>query len=324
MQNRNVLIIPNKLPDYLVSQVSKKFNIVWLSDIIENDQWFEKQGDAVELVLTNASSGIDSRLINRLSGLKMIAINGVGFDAVDLVAAKQRKITVTNTPDVLNDCVADHAMALMLGISRRINESERYLRDGKWASQGKFPLGKKLGGKICGIVGLGNIGQAVALRAQAFGMHIHYFSRKQKTELSWPYHASVISLAEVSNYLVITLPGGDDTYHMISQSVLEALGPEGYIVNVSRGSVVDENALTIALENEKIAGAALDVYEYEPQVPVSLLSAENVLLTPHIGSSTHETAKAMADLVVENMLAFSQGKPVLTPVPGFDNENLIN
>ncbi len=208
-------------------------------------------------------------------------------------------------------------MALLLGISRRISESERYLRSGKWISQGKFPPGKKVGGKICGIVGPGNIGCAIALRAQSFGMHIHYFSRKQKPELCWPFHDSVISLAEVADYLVIALPGGEGTYQIINQPVLEALGPEGYVVNISRGSVVDENALIITLENGKIAGAALDVYEHEPQVPVSLLAAENVLLTPHTGSSTHETARAMADLVIENMLAFSQGKPVLTPVPGF-------
>ncbi len=314
MNKLTVMVIPNKLPPYLLHQASKYFNVIKLSDVINDSQWFKHQGEQVSAILTNGIVGASAELMNRLPSLKIIASNGVGYDAIDLAMAQHRKIIVTNTPGVLNDCVADHAMALLLDISRRLSESDRYLRGGKWLLQGKFPAGKKIGGKACAIAGLGNIGRAVARRAEAFGMQIHYFNRTARQDLPYTFHADLVSLAQAADYLVVTLPGGEATRHLINQQVLDALGPDGYVINVSRGSTVDESALVSALQNNRIAGAALDVFEHEPQVRDELIAAENVVLTPHIASATQETSKAMADLVIENLLAFSRGQAVLTPI----------
>lgn len=314
MNKLNVLIVPDKLPAWLTQQANKHFNVIRLSDVENNPSWFEYNAKEIDAILTNGIAGADALLINRLPNLKIIASNGVGYDAIDLDAARRRHIIVTTTPGILTDCVADHAMGLMLDISRRLSEADRYLRDGKWLSQGKFPVGKKIGGKVCAIVGLGNIGLAVARRAEAFNMHIHYCSRTVRKDVPYTFHPTLHSLARAADYLVLTLPGGDATWHLINRQVLDALGPEGYLINVSRGSTIDESALIAALEAKTIAGAALDVFEQEPHVPDALLVAENVVLTPHIASSTEETAKAMADRVIENLLAFSQGLPVISPI----------
>lgn len=314
MKKLNVLIVPDKLPAWLLQQANKYFNVIRLADVENNPSWFENNAKEIDAILTNGITGADALLINRLPNLKIIASNGVGYDAIDLDAALRRQIIVTTTPEILTDCVADHAMGLMLDISRRLSEADRYLRDGKWLSQGKFPPGKKIGGKVCAIVGLGNIGLAVARRAEAFNMHVHYFSRTVRKEVPYTFHTTLQSLAQAADYLVLTLPGGDATRHLINRQVLDALGPEGYLINVSRGSTIDESALITALEANTIAGAALDVFEQEPHVPDALLRAENVVLTPHIASSTEETAKAMADRVIENLLAFSRGLPVISPI----------
>ncbi|WP_435945335.1 2-hydroxyacid dehydrogenase [Dryocola sp. BD586] len=315
-----LLVVPDNLPPYLLHQVNNYFNAVSLSDVINDEQWFKQQGRKVSAILTNGIVGASGDLINRMPGLKIIASNGVGYDAIDLVTAQQRNIVVTNTPEVLNDCVADHAMALLLDISRRLSESDRYLRSGKWLTQGKFPAGKKVSGKACAIAGLGNIGRAVARRAEAFGMQIHYFNRTARQDVPYTFHADLVSLAQAADYLVVTLPGGAATRHLINRQVLDALGPDGYVINVSRGTLLDESALVSALLDNRIAGAALDVFEHEPQVRDELIAAENVVLTPHIASATQETSKAMADLVIENLLAFSRGQPVLTPVNFFVQE----
>jgi lactate dehydrogenase-like 2-hydroxyacid dehydrogenase len=240
---------------------------------------------------------------------------GVGYDGVDVAAAKARGILVTHTPDVLNDDVADLALALALNIARRIPQADRYVREGRWAQQGPMPLATKMSGARMGIVGMGRIGQAIAERARAFGMSVAYTARSAKTNLPYTFHDQVTALAAQSDFLVVITPGGAATRKLIDAKVLQALGPTGYLINVARGSVVDEAALLAALQAGTIAGAALDVFENEPHVPEALRALDNVVLVPHIGSATVATRQAMANLAFENLRAFFAGGTPPTPVP---------
>jgi len=239
---------------------------------------------------------------------------GVGYDGVDVAAARERGIAVTHTPNVLNDEVADLAMALVLAVSRRLVEADRYVRTGAWA-KGPMPLARKVSGARMGIVGLGRIGNAIARRAEAFGMSIAYTARAEKADAPYPYFATAEALAREVDFLVVITPGGAATRKLIDAKVLAALGKKGYLVNVARGSVVDEPALVEALRAGTIAGAGLDVFENEPNVPAELLALDNVVLTPHVGSATWQTRQAMADLSFGNLQAHFAGKPLLSPVP---------
>ncbi len=239
----------------------------------------------------------------------------MGYDKVDVAAAIARKVPVTHTPDVLNDEVADLAIGLMLSVARRIPQADRYVRDGKWETQGNMPLARKMSGARLGIIGLGRIGSAIAKRAQAFGMSIAYTGRTQRPEIPHPYYPSAAALAAQVDFLVAITPGGEGTRHMINREVLQALGPQGYFINVARGSVADEQALIEALQQGTIAGAGLDVYEREPHVPQALRELDNVVLTPHMASATHQTRQAMADLALANLQAHFAGRPLISPVP---------
>ncbi len=258
-------------------------------------------------------SKVDGKLMDALPKLKIISNFGVGVDQIDLEAAKQRSIIVTNTPDVLNDCVADCAMALVLNTLRKFPQSEGYLRSGFWPTRGPYPLATSIGGKTLGILGLGRIGEAIAKRAQAFGMKIRYHNRNKKS-VPYPYDADPVALAKNSDVLLIVTPGGAGTAKLVNAKVLDALGPQGYVVNVARGSVVDELVLLRYLQEKKIAGAGLDVFEHEPKVPAEFYSLDNAVLFPHVASATVETRKAMGDLQVENLHLHFAGKPVKTPV----------
>jgi lactate dehydrogenase-like 2-hydroxyacid dehydrogenase len=238
----------------------------------------------------------------------------LGYDGVDVAAAKARGVLVTHTPDVLNDDVADLALALALNIARRIPQADRHVRDGKWP-QGPMPLATKMSGARMGIVGMGRIGQAIAQRARGFDMSVAYTARSAKPDLPYTFHDQVAALAAQSDFLVVITPGGAGTRKLIDAKVLEALGPKGYLINVARGSVVDETALIAALQKGTIAGAALDVFENEPQVPEALRALDNVVLVPHIGSATVATRQAMANLAFENLRAFFAGEKPPTPVP---------
>ena len=310
-----VLIKGKYLPPQLIENIEQSFTAFRLWEADDEAAFLAEQGADIDMLVTsgNAVMGAPAALIAALPNLKAICSNGVGYDSIDTEAARSRGIVVTNTPEVLNDCVADLGMALLLDVARRISEADRFTRAGHWA-QGRFPLSSKIGGKVCGIVGLGNIGQAVARRAQAFDMQIHYYNPRSRSDVPYTRHESLVDLAQRADFLVLTLPGGAATRHIINADVLQALGPEGYLINIARGSVVDQQALVAALETGRIAGAGLDVFEQEPQVPDALRQLDNVVITPHIASSTRETMAAMADLVFENMLAFSRGEPVLTRV----------
>ena len=258
-------------------------------------------------------SKVDGKLMDALPKLELIANFGVGVDQIDLEAAKKRKVIVTNTPDVLNDCVADTALALVLNTLRKFPQSEGYLRSGFWPTRGPYPLCTSVGGKTLGILGLGRIGEAIAKRAQAFGMKIRYHNRNRK-EVAYAYDADPVALAKNSDVLLVVTPGGAGTAKLVNAKVLDALGPQGYMVNVARGSVVDELVLLRYLQEKKIAGAGLDVFEHEPQVPAEFYALDNAVLFPHVASATVETRKAMGDLQVENLHLHFAGKPVKTQV----------
>lgn len=255
---------------------------------------------------------VSRQLMEALPNLEVIATNSVGTDHIDLIAAKERGIAVANTPGVLTDDTADTALALLLATARRICEGDIYVRVGKWFN-GDMPLGVSLSGKKAGIVGLGRIGQAIAKRCEAFGMEILYQGPRKK-DVPHTYVADVGDLAEAVDFMILACPGGATTAGLVDGPVLEKLGPKSILINISRGSVVDEPALIAALQNRRILAAGLDVYAHEPHVPEAFISMDNVVLLPHIGSATFETRTVMGRLVVDNLLAHFNGQPLKTPV----------
>jgi lactate dehydrogenase-like 2-hydroxyacid dehydrogenase len=265
-------------------------------------------------IQATGSAVVDAATIDRLPKLEIIACCGVGYDGIDVAAAKRRRIVVTNTPDVLNDCVADLAMGLMIAAARGIATGDRFVRAGKWLS-GNQPLQTKVSGKRLGIVGMGRIGRVIAKRAAGFDMPVAYHARRKVPDVPFRYCEKLVDLARDSDFLLLIVPGGKETSRLVNEEVLRALGPKGILVNVARGSVVDEAALVKVLQEGALGGAALDVFEDEPRVPEALWSMDNVVLVPHIGSATRETRAAMGHLTIDNLAAHFAGKPVLTPVP---------
>jgi lactate dehydrogenase-like 2-hydroxyacid dehydrogenase len=260
-----------------------------------------------------AGGKVSSALMARLPALEIIANAGVGVDTIDMAVARARGIHVTNTPGVLNDAVAELTIGMMLALARRIPEADRFVREGRWAA-GTFPLCSELSGKTLGILGLGRIGKEIAARAAALKMTVIYHGRTRQADVPYRYVPDLVEMARVSDWLVVIAAGGPETKRIVSRTVLEALGPEGRFVNVARGSLVDEEALIDLLASGGIAGAALDVFDNEPLLNASLLSFNNVLLSPHRGSHTHETRRAMERMVVDNLLAHFEGRPLLSAV----------
>lgn len=302
-----------KLPPFYIEKLQQSFEL--LDRLHQTDpQAFAQAAPRIRAVTGGGESLVDRALLAQLPALELVSIMGVGYDKVDVPAALERRIPVTHTPDVLNDEVADTAIGLMLSVAKKLPQADRYVRDGRWETQGAMPLSRKMSGARLGIVGLGRIGQAIARRAEAFGMSIAYTSRSRK-DVKHAYFPSAAELAAQVDFLVVITPGGAGTRHMINADVLRALGSRGYLVNVARGSVVDEAALIEALQKGVIAGAALDVFENEPRVPQALRELDNVVLAPHIGSATVETRHAMAALAFDNLAAHFAGQPLLTPVP---------
>lgn len=275
---------------------------------------FAAAAQRIRAIAASGESRVSAALIEQLPALEIISVMGVGYDGIDVAAARARNVVVTHTPDVLNDDVADLALGLMLSLARAIPQADAYVRAGKWV-QGPMPLQRRMSGSRLGIVGIGRIGQAIATRAQAFGMPIAYTARSPRTTLPYRYLPSVQALAAESDFLVVITPGGEATRKLINVEVLKALGPQGFVINVARGSVMDQDALIEALETGMIAGAGLDVFENEPNVPERLRALPNVVLTPHVGSATGQTRRAMADLAFGNLQAQFEGKPLLSPVP---------
>jgi lactate dehydrogenase-like 2-hydroxyacid dehydrogenase len=267
----------------------------------------------VRALATYTGWGADRALIAALPRLEIISHFGVGVDSIDLQAAQERGVAVTNTPEVLNECVADTGMALVLNVLRKFPQAESYLRSGYWASRGGYPFTTSLGGKTLGILGLGRIGEAIAKRALAFGMQIRYHNRNRK-DVPFPYDPDPVTLARNSDVLMVVTPGGAATHKLVNAQVLDALGPQGYLVNIARGSVVDEPVLLKYLQEERIAGAGLDVFADEPRVPPGFFALDNAVLLPHVASATVETRTAMGNLQIENLRRHFAGQPVLTRV----------
>ena len=287
------------------------------ADYIVHDHTHIKDPGALSKVTAIVGTGaakVDKKLLMMLPHLKLIAICGVGYDGVDVPAAIERGIVVTHTPGVLTDDVADLAMGLVLSIGRRIPQADKFVRNGDWVDD-DFALMHKVSGARPGVVGMGRIGRAIAKRAAAFDMRISYTGRKAKADLPYTFCHTVTELAAEVDYLVVAVPGGDDTQNLIGASVLQALGTKGYFINIARGSVVDQPVLVQALKDKTIAGAALDVFWDEPIIDPELRRLPNVVLTPHIASATAETRQAMAALTLDNLQAFYESKALPTPVP---------
>ncbi|MGI9215747.1 MAG: 2-hydroxyacid dehydrogenase [Hydrogenophaga sp.] len=263
----------------------------------------------VTAVVTSAPVGVPVAWLPQLPALKVVSSFGVGLDRLPLDAARAASLPVGYTPDVLNDCVADLAMGLLIDGARRIAAADRFVRRGDWL-HGRYPVTTRVSGKRLGIVGLGRIGQAVARRAAGFDMAIAYTKRSPAEGVAWRHEPSLLALAAWADFLVLTVAGGPATHHLVNAEVLRALGPQGLLVNVARGSVVDEAALTACLQSGELGGAALDVFEDEPRVPAALLALDNVVLAPHMASGTHDTRQAMADLTLANLRAGLAGEPL--------------
>ncbi len=277
------------------------------------DELVNQHAQRIDVVVTSGRFGCTAELIERLPNLQAIISFGVGYDAIDVAAARARNIPVSNTPDVLNDCVADLAFGLIIDSARQMSRADRFVRAGEWSSGG-LPLAKQVSGKRLGIVGMGRIGETVAKRSSGFDMQVRYHNRRPVEGSAFGYESNLVELAQWSDFLVLTCPGGESTRNLINRDVLEALGSKGILINVARGSVVDEPALIEALTEGRLGGAGLDVYAQEPNVPQALINLPNVVLLPHIGSATEETRLAMEELLLANLRAFLERGELLTAV----------
>jgi lactate dehydrogenase-like 2-hydroxyacid dehydrogenase len=299
--------------EYLTDRLAQHYEVVaWHAmPEAERDAWLAANGGQVRLVATGGHLGCANALMARLPNLALVAINGVGFDKVDLDFARARGVRVSTTPDVLTDDVADLAVGQIIALLRDLHGGDRFVRSGAWLN-GDKPLARKVSGRRFGVVGLGGIGSAIARRLAAFGP-VAYTGRRAKA-VPHAFVPDLLDLARQSDALIVAAAATAENRGMIGAAALAALGAEGYLVNVARGSLVDEAALIAALESGTIAGAALDVFADEPRVPAELARLDNVLLTPHVASATVETRRAMADLVLANLDAVAAGDEPLTPV----------
>jgi hydroxypyruvate reductase len=294
-------------------RLADAFELVFLKDQPDPQVFLKEHGHRFQVAVTTAPVGASAAVMAALPNIKAVVCRGIGVDKVDLGYARDHQIAVSSTPDVLTECVADLAMGLVIDTMRGLSASDRFVRRGDWP-KGAFPLTSRVWGKRLGILGCGQIGEAIAKRAQGFRMTIGYHNRRRRDDLSFDYFDSAVSLAQWADVLMVVVTGGAETEGLVDQAVLQALGPKGYLINVARGSVIDEPALVQALQSRSIAGAGLDVFLQEPQVPTELMSLDNVVLLPHVGSGTHETRRAMEDLVFDNVDAFFRRGRLLTPV----------
>lgn len=283
-------------------------------DLAERAASLARDGADVVAVVTSGRSGVDAELMAALPNLGAVINFGVGFDTTDVDAAAARGIGVSNTPDVLTDCVADTAVGLMIDVMRQFSAADRYVRAGQWPVAGNFPLTRQVSNTRVGIVGLGRIGTAIAQRLNAFGCTISYHNRHEQAGSPYAYVGSPVELARGIDVLVIAAAGGGGTQKLVDADVIEALGPSGYLINIARGSVVDQAALVDALAGGRLAGAGLDVFTDEPNVPAELLTLDNVVLLPHVGSGTVETRAAMEQLTLANLDDFLLSGRLVTPV----------
>lgn len=264
-------------------------------------------GDETRALVVMASQGVVAETLERFPQLEMVAIFGVGTDRVDLEDLHKRGLVVANTPGVLDEAVAEQALALLLAASRKVVQADAFVREGEWPRT-VFPLARGLSGRLCGIVGLGHIGRRIAKLVEAFGMRVAYHGRSRREDVDYEYFTDLWALANEADVLILALPGGSETQGVVNTEILQALGPEGILVNIARGSVVDEEALIEALEYGDLGAAALDVFATEPHVPEGLIGLPNVVLSPHLGSATEETRQAMVEMTLANLRAHFAGR----------------
>jgi lactate dehydrogenase-like 2-hydroxyacid dehydrogenase len=311
---RPTVLMPSPMHPVVIDGCAERFELLRLWEADEPDALLAERGADVRAVAAGGHAVVDAALLDRLPGLQIVANFGVGYDTVDVTAATERGVVVTNTPGVLDEDVADTALALLLMTVRELGRAERYLRAGRWESDGPYPLTPTaVHGRRLGILGLGRIGEGIARRAEAFGMTIGYHNRRPK-DVPYRYYPSVLEMARNVDTLMIIVPGGAATRHLVDAEVLAALGPDGVVVNIGRGTVVDQPALVEALRAGTILGAGLDVYEDEPHVPQELLDLDNAVLLPHVGSGSEPTRRAMGQLVVDNLVSWFEKGNALTPV----------
>ncbi len=308
------LLIVGKATTRMMARLSGDFTIHKPDDAGALADFLDQSGASVEAVMNNGHGGITARTMRRLPNLRVISGYGVGYDTIDVAEAVRRGIVVTHTPDVLNDEVANTTIMLWLAVSRRLVAADAYVRAGRWAGEGAYPLTRSVQGRTVGILGLGRIGMAIAARLAMFDARILYHARSKK-DVPHTYCDTPQELAARSDVLVCITPGGAETRHIVDAAVIAALGPQGILINVSRGSVVDQAALVAALGDGRLGGAGLDVFEDEPNVPKALFGMDNVVLQPHVGSATVETRRAMGDLTCDNLIQFFRDGTTLTPVP---------
>jgi Lactate dehydrogenase and related dehydrogenases len=310
-----VLMLTPMLPT-VVEACEERFDLVKLWEADDPAVLLRERGGEVLAVATNGQRPVDDALLDQLPKLQIVAHFGVGYDSVDTDATRARGVVVTNTPEVLDAEVADTAMGLLLMTVRELGAAERYLRAGRWEHEGPYRLTPHtLAGRTLGILGLGRIGLEIAKRAEPFGLRIAYHNRNRRTDVDYPYYPSARELAAAVDTLMVVVPGGRATRHLVDADVLAALGPNGIVINIGRGSVVDTQALITALREGTIGGAGLDVYEDEPHVPQELIDMETVVLLPHVGSASLATRRAMGQLVVDNLISWFERGTALTPVP---------
>lgn len=307
------ILLPRKMHPLVERILEARFTVHRPSDASDLEALLRDVGPRVRGLCVGGQVGVDAALLDRLPKLEIVANFGVGYDAIDAAEAGRRGVVVTNTPDVLTDEVADLAIGLVLATLRRLPQADRYLRAGHWP-KAPFPLTASLRGRRVGILGLGRIGRAIAARLEGFGVAIDYHGRSRQADVPYAYHPTLIGMARAVHVLIVVAPGGSGTKGLVDAAVLEALGPEGILVNVARGSLVDEAALIAALQGNTILGAGLDVFENEPHVPEALAALDNAVLLPHVGSASEHTRAAMARLVVDNVISWFEGRGPLTPV----------
>lgn len=308
-----VLITQPMMP-LIMEGIEKSFPSARLFEQGDKTAFLAREGARFKGLVTGQTVASDAELLRQLPDLRIISSFGVGYDLVDAKAAHARGITVTNTPDVLTDEVADLAIGLLIATMRRLPQADAFTRQGRWL-KGNFPLSDTLRGKTMGILGLGRIGKAIALRAEAFGLKLAYHGRTQQPDVPYSYFASLTEMAQAVDILMVIAPGGASTKAIVNRAVMEALGAKGTLINVARGSLVDEPVMVEMLASGALGAAGLDVFEDEPRVPEALFGLENVVLLPHIGSASVHTRNLMGQLVVDNVIAIAEGRRPLTPVP---------
>jgi lactate dehydrogenase-like 2-hydroxyacid dehydrogenase len=316
--SKPALLQTGPMMSLIETEIGKAFEVFKVPTPADLESVVAKCADRIEAICTGGHTNVktDAALIARLPKLKVISNFGVGYDSIDVPAAVARGVVITNTPDVLNEEVADTALGLLLMTVRELGAAERYLRAGKWATDGDYRLSpQSLRDRTLGMVGYGRIGKAIAKRAAAFGMPITYFGRTRQSDVAYPFYTDIVAMARDVDTLMVITPGGPATKGMIGKAVFEALGPRGIVINMARGTVVDEAALIEALRKGTIFGAGLDVMYNEPKIDPTLMTLPNTVLLPHVGSASQFTRNGMGQLVADNLKTYAERKPPLTPVP---------